>query len=384
LKNSKYHPLYPGFTKAQIQSVLPQLRKDNIFTLRNLSSFSGTCFVAASFFPLLFKHSLLEFFIYLSMGAICFLFFGLAVLSLKKNIAENSSARNITNYHIEIMLYTFFMIAFGIYIGVIKNTVHPATQFFLFILCAECLFTLNICWSAITIIVTYIPFIWLAVLFKEKSVWIYDIISCVMTLLLCIFFWIQIVTNKIKQRLEEHSLSEANAALYDMSIKDPLTKLYNRRKFNEEIQKILIARDISKSTLAVSIIDIDNFCFFNEMYGHDKGDDALVQISQILIAQASRHNIVVCRWGGEEFMAIELTSTSEEAEQIAEETRAAVEALHITNRTATGQRYLTVSIGLHVLSGQHTETWEEIYHNTSELLFHAKKTGKNKVEFSLN
>ena len=383
-KDNRKNWRYLGFTKAQIYSVLPQLRKDNLSVLHSLSGFCGICFVILSIIPLAITKNWADFFSYLIVAAISLSYSLIALYTIKKENYKDNSFKGHFIYFFEIDTFILFILSFGLCSGVFRNSNHPAVMFFLFLICTESLFSCHLISNFLIIAISYAFFIPLAIHFKDQSVWSYDLSNCFFTLLLSCYIYYQTITSRIKRRLEEQRLTDANIALYDISNKDSLTKLYNRRKFYEEMQKLLIARDISKNTIAAMSIDIDNFGVYNDMYGHDNGDNALVSISDQFIKCAVRHDIVICRWGGEEFMAIVPVKTSEEAQAIAEEIRLAVESLHIVNRTMEGQKFLTVSIGLHVLSGNHTETWEEIYHNTYELLTHAKHEGKNRVEFSLN
>jgi diguanylate cyclase (GGDEF)-like protein len=375
-----------GFTKNQVQSVIPILKKGNISTLKNLSISTAICFFVLSIFPILLQHNILETIADLVAGFVSILFYFASKILLKHEVFNKKTLSANIIYLSHLALYLLLIIGYSIYAGVYHNRIHPAVIFFLVMLTTQFLFTINLIGNFFISLICYSVFIALAIHYKPREIWIFDISSCLITFLLSNITWYETVRNRITQSLEELRLTEANIALYDLANKDSLTMLYNRRKFYEEMQKLLIARDLSKGTIAVLIIDIDDFSSYNETYSHENGDKALVLISQEFIKCAVRHDIVICRWGGEEFMAIVPVKTSEEAQEIAEEIRASIENLHLVNRTLQGKKqlYLTVSIGLHILSGRHTETWEEMYHNTYDLLSHAKQSGKNRIEFSIN
>lgn len=375
---------YLGFTAKQLDSVWPHLRKDNLLTLRNLSLFCTFLFIAASTFPLIIKKFYSEFFLYLCYGAGSFIFYLITRMCIKKKQYEYNTFKARLFDSFLIYLFDTLVATFGMYIGICHNMSHPATQYFLIILSTEFLFSFRLLSNFIPLAIGLFIFGLCSYYFKPNAINVFDIASCITTFIFSTFVWAQIMYNRIKQKLEEIRLVQTNAMLYDISTTDILTKLYNRQKFTEVSQQMLIARDLQKNTLAVAFIDIDDFRNYNEMYGHDKGDTALTLISQEFIKSAKQHDIAICRWGGEEFMAMFEVQTSEQAEQIAEELRASVEALQLLNQTIHGQKYLSISIGLHVLSGRHSETWEEIYHNTYELLSLAKEHGRNCVEFSIN
>src|SRR5574344_1214420 len=375
---------YLGFTYNQLESIWPEIKKDNLRILKHVSLFAGIILFISFLFPLFFKKSKYELIMYLILAIYNFINYYTTKISIQKEIYKSSEPRNRFYYSLQIYAYIFVTYAFGIHVGVFSNPNSQATIIFLFMLFIGSLFTTTIPGNIIPLLISLITFNCCSIRIKPSSAWMTDLFHSIVVVLLNSFVYWQTSVLRFKQKLEELRLSETHISLWDMSNKDFLTKLYNRRKFNELSQKLLISRDLSKTTLAIAIIDIDDFRDYNDTYGHDNGDSALILMSQKFIESAVAHEIVICRWGGEEFMAMWPSATSEDAQSVAEEIRRNIEDLHISNITKDGEKYLTVIIGLHGLSGRHTETWEEIYHNTYELLGRAKKLGRNRIEFSLN
>lgn|SRR5574344_1562490 len=373
-----------GFSQKQISSISNALKKDNLRILKHITIYVSSLLFLCSPFPLVFKKSKFEFFLYFLLASISLIIYFTSRYSLKKEIYNKSSKKIIFFYYAQLLVFVLVVYFFGMYLGLHTGDGYQATVFFMILICFGNLFSLSLLSNFGPMILVLLIFIPLSISRKSSSVWPYDVVNSIISLFLNGFIYWQTNTLRIKQKLEELRLSDTNVALWDMSNKDFLTKLYNRRKFTEESQKLLIARDLSKGTLAIAMIDIDDFRAYNEMYGHDNGDSALILISEQFINCAVKHDIVICRWGGEEFMAMWPVETSEAAQHDAEEVRQCIEDLKIANSPMNGAKYLTVSIGLHVLSGKHTETWEEMYHNTYELLSRAKSHGRNRIEFSLN
>jgi len=98
--------------------------------------------------------------------------------------------------------------------------------------------------------------------------------------------------NKRKQKLEK------------LSITDPLTKLFNRRYFDEIFDKEVSIARREKKLFCLMYFDIDNFKSYNDTYGHQMGDDVLTNISTILKSNMKRPSDYAFRMGGEEFAAI--------------------------------------------------------------------------------
>jgi len=166
-------------------------------------------------------------------------------------------------------------------------------------------------------------------------------------------------------------IKKHNKELKALSIKDPLSGLYNRRHIDEMIANEQDASE-SNSAFSLILIDIDNFKAINDTYGHDFGDNVINQVSTILL-QSSREYDVVSRWGGEEFLILCPGTSLEEASDIAERMRADIEA------TSYDDDYkVTCSFGVAQYDKENFEN-DPYIKKVDRALFMAKQTGKNKV-----
>src|SRR3989344_5641519 len=140
--------------------------------------------------------------------------------------------------------------------------------------------------------------------------------------------------KKLKLELRKKDLQIRE--LRHLATKDPLTGLYNRRGFEEEVLRIIkdityakenpeARRHFYVDSISVLFFDIDNFKKLNDVYGHKIGDQTLQQIAQ-LISGKVRNVDFVARWGGEEIVAALVGTKEDEAYKKAEETRAAVKS----------------------------------------------------------
>jgi diguanylate cyclase (GGDEF)-like protein len=116
-------------------------------------------------------------------------------------------------------------------------------------------------------------------------------------------------------------MEKENQILLERSETDPLTQLSNRLRLNDYSEEVFADCVENQMSLAVEILDIDDFKGFNDTYGHQTGDECLVKVAQILKTMEEEHGAFVARYGGDEFMLIYTDITKEQASEYAEELR---------------------------------------------------------------
>ena len=166
------------------------------------------------------------------------------------------------------------------------------------------------------------------------------------------------------------TLSLLNQELEQLSITDPLTKLYNRRYLYKSIEMAQAFSERYKTPFSVIMLDIDDFKEINDTYGHDEGDMVLQKIANILLNQ-SRESDLVGRWGGEEFLIICQQSKIAGALTVADKICHAIEKEVFANNVT-----VTASFGVAEYSGK---TKQSVIVRADKALYKAKKEGKNKV-----
>jgi len=151
---------------------------------------------------------------------------------------------------------------------------------------------------------------------------------------------------------------------------DQLTSLNNRLKLDEYLDKKFKSLDVEKNPFSLVMLDIDNFKFINDTYGHDKGDVVLKNLAKILKKELRRDDLIV-RWGGEEF-AVVVEDNLDIGFCIAEKLR-----LAIADKLSINNKSITASLG--VAQIKNSDTKESFFKRVDEALYKSKKSGKNKT-----
>jgi diguanylate cyclase (GGDEF)-like protein/PAS domain S-box-containing protein len=171
-------------------------------------------------------------------------------------------------------------------------------------------------------------------------------------------------------RRHQESLEAANRKLHRLAVTDALTNLPNRRAFEAALEReFRLAHDYEHS-LSLLLIDIDDFKFFNDTYGHEEGDRVLCSVAGV-IAKSFRSSDSVARYGGEEFAVVLPNTPAPRAAESAERLRLAVAAIGSSRRT------ITISVGLSHLQDDMNKM--ELLRRADEALYQAKRGGKNRV-----
>jgi len=169
-------------------------------------------------------------------------------------------------------------------------------------------------------------------------------------------------------------LRQTNKYLYRISSRDHLTKIANRRFFEDTVNKILKTKIDEKASII--LIDVDKFKFINDTYGHDAGDLALVHIAQ-LMQKCTREGDLPARLGGDEFVIYIKDCGPKSLHRVAENLRKAVEDSPIV--WAGNEIPLTLSVGIvnHEIDGKITLT--ELLKFADEAMYVSKENGRNHV-----
>ncbi|MFB2982397.1 GGDEF domain-containing protein [Microseira sp. BLCC-F43] len=176
-------------------------------------------------------------------------------------------------------------------------------------------------------------------------------------------------------------LATANQELQLLAAVDSLTKVANRRKFDEylHIKWREMARE--KAPLSLILCDIDFFKRYNDTYGHQAGDVCLQQVASALSRAAKRPEDLVARYGGEEFAAILPHTDSAGAIHVAEKMRVGVLALEIPHADSAVNQYVTISVGVASAIPHLESSPEELIAAADQALYHAKESGRDRYTF---
>lgn len=159
---------------------------------------------------------------------------------------------------------------------------------------------------------------------------------------------------------------------------DGLTEVYNHRFFHETLKNQIMSSKKSKYPISLILLDIDYFKHYNDLYGHQKGDEVLRKIGFIL-----KNNVIIkdipARYGGEEFTVILPNTSEKEAIFIAEQIRLDVERWKFEGEENQPKGNLTVSVGVSTFPDK-AKSDVELIKSADDALYRAKFFNKNRVE----
>lgn len=167
----------------------------------------------------------------------------------------------------------------------------------------------------------------------------------------------------------------------DLAQRDGLTSLSNRRRFDQLLKQEWQRCQRTSRPLSLIMMDVDHFKAFNDTAGHQQGDHVLRSVASALQETCARTGDLVARYGGEEFAVLLPETDATGGLQAAERLRAAVEALAIAHPKSTTSSSVTISLG-GATSGHGQTTAEALLGEADEVLYQAKKGGRNRASWA--
>ena len=184
-----------------------------------------------------------------------------------------------------------------------------------------------------------------------------------------------IVRMRVRNHLE---LKRHRDLLAAMSNRDGLTGIANRRRFDDCLRQEWLRAARGQTSLALIMIDIDQFKLFNDRYGHVTGDDCLRRVAAALSDVPRRPGDVVARYGGEEFVCILPETDGPGALRIAEQMRGEVLALTIPHAASTVVGSVSLSLGAAVILPGQEHDPSELLRSADDALYLSKRDGRNR------
>jgi diguanylate cyclase (GGDEF)-like protein/PAS domain S-box-containing protein len=201
------------------------------------------------------------------------------------------------------------------------------------------------------------------------------------------YYWVETIISpnydeagqKVGYTAIRHDITNKKK-IEEISITDDLTKVYNRRHFNNLFPKIINRVKRENGYLSFLMIDIDHFKQYNDTYGHLKGDEVLQQVAASMSKNLKRATDYCFRIGGEEFAIVFKVESIQDSYLFAENIRRDIEELYIEHKSNSTSDYVTISIGLISLEGSEVTNDIEIYKEADKLLYLAKEGGRNRIK----
>ena len=182
--------------------------------------------------------------------------------------------------------------------------------------------------------------------------------------------------DKVRERTIE--LEHLNEKFKTASITDEMTGLYNRRYYNEVIDKQINRARRENRIFVYAIIDVDRFKEYNDTYGHQKGDEVLQKLARLIKSILQRSSDIVFRMGGEEFCIISSVEHEDQGRALMEKLRQGILDLSIEHQ-GSELGILSASIGLVMLSDYTDSGSKQLYAQADKALYRAKSAGRNRV-----
>lgn len=162
--------------------------------------------------------------------------------------------------------------------------------------------------------------------------------------------------------------------LETMATQDKLTGATNRQVFDVIFNRAAKRANRAGTSLALIAIDIDNFKEINDNYGHQRGDEVIRTVAQVIEGQV-REVDTLCRWGGEEFVLLLENCGRDQAFEVAEKIRQAVAA----QRFQFGQEEKSVTVSLGVAERRKNESQDSLHNRCDHAMYRSKGEGRNRV-----
>lgn len=184
----------------------------------------------------------------------------------------------------------------------------------------------------------------------------------------------------VRARVNTHlQLKRKTDLLEQYAMLDGLTGIPNRRFFDEQLDSGIRQGLREGHLLSVIMMDVDQFKPFNDNYGHGAGDQCLRGVSAALSVAVKRPADRVCRFGGEEFVALLPNTDAGGAENLAEKMRACVEELGIRHAYSSVAPVVTISLGTATFDPSSGGDPSSLLERADNALYEAKKAGRNRV-----
>jgi diguanylate cyclase (GGDEF)-like protein len=198
-----------------------------------------------------------------------------------------------------------------------------------------------------------------------------------------IAYGIRNVITQSEQMSLERSMLALQTELQGLVVTDPLTRIANRRRFDEALELEWNRGMRGKHSLSLLLIDVDHFKKLNDRYGHRYGDQCLVDVAAALHSTLTRSGDLVARYGGEEFAVILPATDSKGAQLVATRLLEAIRSLQLRNETSMGQ-FVTISVGIAIHQFPEPGSPGALVEAADRALYQAKSNGRNRIELPVS
>lgn len=215
---------------------------------------------------------------------------------------------------------------------------------------------------------------------ENGYVWIRDVVHVVRNAKGEVEALIGFMFDISERKKTEERLLVLQGELEALSFKDGLTNIANRRRFNASLELEWSNARRDRQPLSLLMIDIDYFKQYNDLYGHLRGDQCLVDIAQTLSLALDGPRDLAARFGGEEFVILLPGADADMAWNVAQRCQRMIQKQAITHALSPHDRRLTVSIGVGTIIPGEQANPSGFADSIDQQLYAAKKNGRNRIE----
>jgi len=180
-----------------------------------------------------------------------------------------------------------------------------------------------------------------------------------------------------RKRIEEE-LRVATERMERLSLTDSLTEVANRRRLDEYLQREWRRAMREQQPISLILFDLDYFKGYNDTYGHQRGDECLIQVARATQEVVHRPSDLVARYGGEEFAVVLANTPLEGAEKIAQRIQRAILALNLPHQSSAVSAVVTASFGVSCLVPSYGSQPNRLIRQADQALYAAKQAGRNR------
>lgn len=214
---------------------------------------------------------------------------------------------------------------------------------------------------------------------QGEYVWIRDVVHVVRDDAGQVTSLVGFMFDITERKKTEEKLLSLQKELEDLSFRDGLTGVANRRKFDAVLDKEWDEARRNVQPLSLILFDVDFFKRYNDHHGHVEGDECLKRIAQALDAAASRSRDFVARYGGEEFVVLLPASDETAAAAVAERCRQAIFKAQIPHGDSPVGQLVTVSMGVGTVIPAGNDDPRHFIDLVDRRLYRAKQAGRNRI-----
>jgi len=367
---------YYSLGYEQYYECMERVHKYNLYNLRLGNILIIILAILFSCFPIFVHHNLREAAAYFFTAFVGFIIFLIANRNIKL-INQQKRQENKKSVYILIVLFFINIVFFGIFIGVLMNRDNYTVTFMTLLVCSLFLFYCSPIFNLGLIVSATAVFITSTVILKERSIYIVDIFNVIFSALISLLICWRITMLRLVSEFNARKMEGERDKYLDQSIIDELTQLRNRRDFDLTFQRYLANYRSSDDFLCIAIADIDFFKYYNDFYGHPKGDDCLRAIGGALLRLNKTMGVYCARVGGEEFALLWFEKDISHVDAVISRVNKLVKTLKIPHEKSNVAEFITMSIGVYIEKCGDKKNAEELYDLADKALYSAKGNGRN-------